>query len=369
MSETDVDFSVSAILKRMRDSLQNPTNKLEGGFCMDNLQAVSEELARIDAMEVQPIPDRVLLDTAEGEYLDRKALDYNETRNPAAASVGTLLFTGEPDTVILVGTEVLFGALVFETTAAARIGADGSCEVGASCQTAGTAGNVAANTVTVLRTAVGGVTSVTNPEPFGGGAAAESDDAFRRRVLEKIQRPITSGNRNHFIYWAKQVSGVGGAKCLGAEVCGPSKVRVIVLSDQYGAPDDVILDNVRAHIEEERQIGAEVTVAAAEPKAVRVAAAVKVTSGYNIADIRQNVQTALLEYVASVNRADFNTAPARGDQNRESSISYYRVGDLIFSVDGVADIISFTLNGEISSLTSGYEEYFALEEVDIRADQ
>ena len=121
MSEETMDFSASAVLKRMRDSLQNPVNKIEGGFSMDNLQAVAEEMARMDAMEVKPIPDHVLLDTAEGEYLDRKALDYNETRNPAAASVGNLLFTGEPGTVIPLGTEVLYGTLVFVTTAAAQL--------------------------------------------------------------------------------------------------------------------------------------------------------------------------------------------------------------------------------------------------------
>ena len=135
----------------MRDSLENPANKLEGGFCMDNLQAVAEEMARMDAMEVQPIPDHVLLDTAEGEYLDRKALDYNETRNPAAASVGNLLFTGEAGTAIPLGTEVLYGTLVFETTAAAQINAEGYCEVGAKCQTAGTVGNVAIGTIPALR--------------------------------------------------------------------------------------------------------------------------------------------------------------------------------------------------------------------------
>lgn len=133
MSDTTIDFSTDAILQRMRDSLENPANKLEGGFCMDNLQAVAEEMARMDAMEVQPIPDHVLLDTAEGEYLDRKALDYNETRNPAAASVGNLLFTGEAGTAIPLGTEVLYGTLVFETTAAAQINAEGYCEVGAKC--------------------------------------------------------------------------------------------------------------------------------------------------------------------------------------------------------------------------------------------
>ena len=204
MEET-MDFSARAVLQRIRDRLQNPANRLEGGFCMDNIQAVSEELARFDMMEVKPIPDRVLLDTAEGEYLDRKALDYNETRNPAEAAVGNLLFTGEPGTVIPIGTEVLYGSLVFETAAAARISAEGFCEVRAQCQTEGTAGNVDAETITVLRLAIDGVKSVTNTAPFGGGTQAESDDSFRSRILEKIRQPITSGNRNHFIYWAKQV--------------------------------------------------------------------------------------------------------------------------------------------------------------------
>lgn len=62
MSDTTIDFSTDAILQRMRDGLENPANKLEGGFCMDNLQAVAEEMARMDAMEVQLIPDHVLLD-------------------------------------------------------------------------------------------------------------------------------------------------------------------------------------------------------------------------------------------------------------------------------------------------------------------
>ena len=71
MSKEILDFSASSILQRMRDGLKNPVNKMEGGFCMDNLQAVSEEMARMDAMEVQPIPDKVLLDTAEGAGLQR----------------------------------------------------------------------------------------------------------------------------------------------------------------------------------------------------------------------------------------------------------------------------------------------------------
>ena len=226
-----------------------------------------------------------------------------------------------------------------------------------------------AGTITVLRTAIDGIKTVTNPAPFNGGAAAESDDSFRNRIYEKIRRPITSGNRNHYIYWAKQISGVGAAKCLGAEVCGAGKVKVILLSDLCATPDQVILDKVAAHIEEERTTGADVTVVAATPKTVNVAVSVKVAIGYNIVDIQQNVQAAIQAYINRVNLEDFNTAPALHDEDRESSISYYRIGDLIFGVEGVADIVSYTLNGEIESLTSSYEEFFKLQEVNISGDQ
>ena len=132
---SDLEFSVQAILKRLRDALQNPVNQLEGSFSMDNLQAVSEELARMDAMEVQPIPDRVLLDTAEGEYLDRRALDYAETRNPAVAASGSLLFTGSAGVQIPAGTEAAAGVLVFETTQEGTVGSDGTCLLPAARQT------------------------------------------------------------------------------------------------------------------------------------------------------------------------------------------------------------------------------------------
>ena len=213
---SELDFSASAVLQRMRESLKNDANRLEGGFCMDNLQAVAEEISRLDTMEVMPIPDRVLLDTAEGEFLDRKALDYNETRNPATAATGTLLFTGDVGAAIPQGTGVLYGALVFETTAPARIGADGTCEVGAVCQTTGPAGNAPAGAIVALQGQVDGIKAVTNPQPFGGGTEAESDSSFRQRIFDKIRGPTPRGTRNPFLFWATLVAGGGGAMCGGA---------------------------------------------------------------------------------------------------------------------------------------------------------
>lgn len=50
-----MDFSAEGILERMKASLKNEDTKMEGSFSMDNLQAVSEELARIDAMRIVPL--------------------------------------------------------------------------------------------------------------------------------------------------------------------------------------------------------------------------------------------------------------------------------------------------------------------------
>ena len=50
-----MDFSAEGILERMKASLRNEDTKMEGSFSMDNLQAVSEELARFDSMRIIPL--------------------------------------------------------------------------------------------------------------------------------------------------------------------------------------------------------------------------------------------------------------------------------------------------------------------------
>lgn len=50
-----MDFSAEGILARMRSDLKNEDTRIEGSFSMDNLQAVSEELARLNAMRIVPL--------------------------------------------------------------------------------------------------------------------------------------------------------------------------------------------------------------------------------------------------------------------------------------------------------------------------
>lgn len=50
-----MEFTADEILARMKADLKNEDSRIEGSFSMDNLQAVSEELARISAMQIKPL--------------------------------------------------------------------------------------------------------------------------------------------------------------------------------------------------------------------------------------------------------------------------------------------------------------------------
>lgn len=49
-----MDFTADGILARMKGSLKNEDSRIEGSFTMDNLQAVSEELAGLMRCSLLP---------------------------------------------------------------------------------------------------------------------------------------------------------------------------------------------------------------------------------------------------------------------------------------------------------------------------
>lgn len=60
-----MEFTQSEILARLKSGLKNGDSRIEGSFSMDNLQAVSEELARIAQMQVQPLWNEMEKNIAE----------------------------------------------------------------------------------------------------------------------------------------------------------------------------------------------------------------------------------------------------------------------------------------------------------------
>lgn len=339
----------------MKNRLENPVSRIEGSFSMDNIQAVAQELARLQSTEIDPITDRVFLDTAAGSYLDRKALEFYEQRKPAVPANGEVTFMGATGFVVQPGTVISTDRLFFKTVASCTIGLDETATAPAVCETAGAQGNVFAGTIKNIASKPDGLYSVTNQQAFGGGAERESDDAFRARLIEKLQKPITSGNPNHYEYWAKQVPGVGKARCFPTWA-GAGTVKVVVLSDTGEIPDDTVIEKTKIHIEENRPVGADVTVAKAQSLPIDIVAEVHVASGCTIELVEDAIRQRMSEYFSQT-----------AFDGKTTALSFLRVGDLIFHAEGVEDILSYTVNMGTSTIPITEEQFCTVGTVIVNA--
>lgn len=143
-----------------------------------------------------------------GRYLDLHAAQIGMTRQPGAKAEVTVTFSGVDGTKIPSGTVVCTqSALRFLTTEEVTIAA-GLASVRCIAEDIGADYNVPEATVTQMAVNIHGVHGATNAAAGVGGADEESDADLWARYHERRTEPITSGNANHYVMWAKEVTEV-----------------------------------------------------------------------------------------------------------------------------------------------------------------
>lgn len=227
-----MEFTAAEILARLKKTLRNEDTKIEGSFSMDNLQAVSEELARYNCMLIKPLWDEIDL---------------------------------------------------------------------------------------------------------------------------KIEEIITSGNENHYVFWAKQVEDSNGNRLIGSARAygvrdGSGIVYLSLITADATAPTQEVVQLVKEYIQIQRPVGARPIIAAAEAVEVSISGVVELVEGADLAAIQSRVQQDIGAYLAEI---AFNGS---GD----ISLNYHRIGIIIGAVQGVKDIMDYTINGSEESLTASYSQFFTL---------
>lgn len=351
----------SDALERLKGYLVYPLSKIEGTFSMFNLRSVAQESALLsNNMEI--LEDNWSLDTASGEYLDKKVLDYGIYRRTASFSLGTVTFSGTDGVTIPVGTIVVatdYG-VQFETRDDVTID-QGTATVNAQCISTGVIGNVPAGAINRLAEQIQGVSGVTNSDDFTGGAEREDDENLRMRTYFKIRYPATSGNVYHYQNWATSVSGVGAVKVFPLWN-GPGTVKVSILDANGDPATEELIKEVQDYIDPDPQqhgggqapVGALVTVSTATPKVINVSASVEVSVSSSIETIKEEFTKALKDYFKEV-----------AYDEKTDSLSVARVGLILFQVQGVVDYTNLTINGGTSSVLVGEEEVFQVGTVDL----
>lgn len=319
--------SYEDIARRMKSALQSDASKMEGSWTADNIQAVANELARIYAQDVEPMLDKAFVSTATGEALTLACADYGITRNPATSAEVNLTITGASG--IYEPIRVAADDVIFET-AAFNISA-GSAVVRAVCLTAGSHGNVPAGSINKVLSEDRGINSVINTKAAAGGYDTESDISLAARTLEHIRQPSTSGNIADYKKWALEVTGVENVRIFPL-ARGAGTVDVVIIGDGNTMAPEILVDSVSDYIDQMRPIGADVLIMSANAMTIEVEAHIIAMEDYTADEIAYQLQEALKNYAASITF-------------KSSVVSYLKIADIIFSCAGVADIMSYTVNG------------------------
>ncbi len=289
--------------------------------------------------------------TTSGEYLDLRVAELGLTR--AAGSAATGVVTASRSTpapfsqLVPEGTtfETLDGLVqIMSTEDVTLLSGTMSIDVPVQAVNVGSDGNLQTDIILKqVGVAVSLVELWTVATPgLSGGTNEESDDTLRARYLAQIQLPATSGNASHYMQWALQVTGVGGAKIFPLWD-GAGTVKVVIVDTDKQPAETELVTEVAEYIETVRPIGAAVTVNSASGLEINVSATVILAPGAVLADVQDAFEAALEEYLQEI-------------AFEQDYVSYARVGTILLSTDGVLDYSDLQLNSTTANVLLEDEE-------------
>jgi predicted phage baseplate assembly protein len=173
----------------------------------------------------------------------------------------------------------------------------------------GKSGNVAANAVSVLKTAISYVQRVGNRVPAFGGMDAENLEEAKLRVpgyLRSLNRAVTASDFEHLTREATRGM-VGRAHCLQAPMTNRGEIQVLVIPaiprmDQYIAPESLNLPSdvreaITAYLDERRLLSTQLSVSAPSYQWVQTEVTFRPIRHANAEDVREQVESKLFSFL------------------------------------------------------------------------
>jgi uncharacterized phage protein gp47/JayE len=274
------------------------------------------EIAYLCILQLAYSCNRLFLDGAEGDDLDRYAWDrYQLTRKGASAAVGGVqlsrVLATNPAGTVPAGTLITSqSGFSYITTTAGNF----TSSTGATSDTfvavfvravqAGKLSQVGANSLTKFAQSAAlfdPTITVNNALATAGGEDVEDDDTFRERVRgfwTAQQRGILSAIQ----YGAIQVPGVVSANAVEVITNSGQPARLVYLyvADSSGVANLALVGNVITALGNWRAAGIQVIVFPSIPQIVTVALHLTFAAGVDTVGLSAQVQAAVLNYVNSL---------------------------------------------------------------------
>jgi len=334
------------IQDRLLASIDDTYDKTVGSFIYDVETPLSIELEMAYA-DQDAILDKGFADTSTGVYLEKIVSAYGIARKSATYATTIVTITGTTGSLIKLGDKVASDNVNFVFAENKAIDHTGTTTVDVICDTPGTIGNITVGAIKYFPVTLAGLVNVTNLIEVTNGYEEETDEELRQRYWNKVRKPATSGNSAQYKVWAKEISGVGDAKVTPLWA-GNGTVKIEIIDNNKRAADATLIDAVSDYIEDNRPIGATITVVSAIEKVINVSVLLSIdTNNYVIEAVTTAIENILIKYFKDI---AFLT----------TYVSYAKVGSLLFDIPGVIDYNNLLINGVATNINVNNEEIAVL---------
>ena len=360
------NMTVETVKNRILGRLKTGLDTREGSQTNDEVSGIAEEICEtyhaLDAL--LPI---FYVDEGSGPYIDKQAALMGIYRKPGAQAACTLTVRGTVGSRIPAGTPFYTRAgLAYLLSQDLIVSESDTMDGTLVAEKPGTAYNIGAGEIVSTLKNYPGIESYRN-ETATGGLDPETDEALLARYHARLRMPATSGNAYHYQAWAMQADGVGAARVF-TKHAGPGTVRVVLLDGNMTPAQSAAVEAAKNIIESSRPIGPTVTVEAAIPVQVAVAASCTIDGSTTKDAVSRTFRDAVTAYLRQLTAEAFSDHVDCGleePRDRGYTILYNRVAFLLLSIPGVVDYTSLTINRGTLNLSVAADQAPVLGEVSI----
>lgn len=344
-------------LERMLDNVPEDIDKREGSIIYDGL-APAAMICAEQSLELANILKQTYVQTAQGEFLDYRAIEHGTNRYLASQTEVKAIFQdqdGHPINNVVIGDR--FASIgeqpIFYTVT--KINEDLSGELVAD--EAGTAPNsylgqilpVTSNDLLYWAE----IREVTIP-----ARDAEDDEHLRARLLNANSWIAYGGNVADYLDMMSKIDEVGATQVYPTWQ-GAGTVKLVIVSNDYKPASSLLINQVKEKIDPEDKttqgyglapIDHRVTVVAPESLNVNVGANITIGAHTSLETIKANIKKTLEEFFKNLRQTWGNIDSNVG---RGYSMVIYRskVLSRIMTVDGVTNSSMPRLNGKDEDIT------------------
>lgn len=311
------------ILEDMLNRVTGNIDKREGSLIFDALAPCAYKLAET-YFNLSNYVDLFYLDTAAGEYLDKRVADFGQTRKSAKYALRKIETNGD----IRIGTRWGLKDTTYKIIEQLETNV-----YSAACEQPGEIGNRYSGVLENIDDVNGATAKLT--DILSSGTESETDEELRVRVKTYIINPSQDGNTAQYLKWATSYKGIGTAKVFPLWN-GGNTVKISITNGRYQPAEPALVAAFQEYIDPGASglgngvapIGSKVTVTGGTPKDISINARVTLADGYTEAT---GVADEVYDYLSSISYA-------------KNSVSYIRIGSTLLDCPCITEISDLTIN-------------------------